>query len=151
MANGATPPFYGDLVAGHVKSAIAPLGVGATNDLIEERLHEAELDVQNEIGALPQPADTIVRSVIRDVAASAVLRKLVGLDNDEGRRAAESLAAEAWTRLERWTENRMSDASSDPSYALHNFTDAPLWNRHRGPLHGLIEDLSAPEGPWTVP
>lgn len=128
--------YYGGLNAGSVKAVISPHTRGADDDLINDFLAEAELDVINEIGALPSDVttspgyDVIIRSVIRDLAGARTILKLVGTDNDEGRRAGMGLDEYAWNRLLRWTESRSDSFADGPegSGYLHNRFEQPLYN-----------------------
>lgn len=132
--------FYGGLTATSVtgsKGVIAPYLTGADEDLVHEFLAESELDVRNEIGDLPIGSegspDLIVRAVIRDLAAARTILKLVGSDNDEGRRAGQALEEYAWNRLRRRQEF-YSDNSGDPVTGMvHNVFPEPLFNDPKSP------------------
>lgn len=136
----ATPQprvFYGGLNWRSVLGVTNPHARGADEDLVTDFLEEAELDVQNEIGDLPYDSDgnhdRIVRAVIRDLAAGRTILRLVGTDNDEGRRAGESLINFAWERLRRWQESKHNDTDTDSTNRVHNIFPHPLFNDPKSP------------------
>lgn len=146
-----TPPgvYYAELTTKSVRDVLPPNQAGATEQLLTDFLEEAERDVTLAIGTLPEPPDKLVRAVIRDLAAGRALLKLVGSDDDPGRRSAEALISFAWGRLERWSE-ALFDASGgdfEGSSNLSNYNREGVWNRKNGVLHGEID--AWPMGPWT--
>lgn len=133
-----TRTFYGELTYEHVKNIIAPYLRGADEEQISEFLAEAELDVANEIGPLAATLvdegtpDLIIRAVVRDLAGARTILKLVGSDNDEGRRAGQALHEYAWERLVRWQEYHFSSQSAENGTGnVHNIFPAPLFNDPR--------------------
>lgn len=125
---------YGGLNAQSITNVISPYVGGADEDLVRDFLFEAELDVENEIGTLPIDADgnhdRIVRAVIRDLAAGRTILRLVGSDNDEGRRSGEALIDFAWSRLQRRTESQSAD---DATSYVHNVFPQPPYNDPNSP------------------
>lgn len=145
-----TPPTFYGVSAEDVRNVIPPNSRGATDPLIHNFLEESVLDVTNEIGELPMvdgSPDPLIRAVVRDLAGARTILKLVGTDNDEGRRAGQALDDYAWKRLERWEDNKQSIAGESGTDMLHNVFPEPVFGYHKS---GYWLDYPLyPGAPWA--
>lgn len=141
MTDPPTPQtFYGGLTFQHIQNIISPYMRGAEEEQLSEFLAEAELDVANEIGPLVRTIDNegnpdlIIRAVVRDLAGARTILKLVGSDNDEGRRAGQALHEYAWERLVRWQDYHYAQAAGDGAGGnVANIFPKPLFNDPASP------------------
>jgi hypothetical protein len=87
---------YLALYAAEVRAVMPPASRGADDDLLETYLEEREAWLARRLNGIP-PDNIVLRGVLRDLAASAAMRKIA--TNDEERRAADALRDDALLRL----------------------------------------------------
>lgn len=154
MSEAPTYGTYGDLEAEDVRNIIPPSSKGAPDEMLEEFLAEAELDIRAAIGKLPEPTDIMIRAIIRDLAGARTILKLVGTDSDEGRRSGMALDEYAWDRLARWSEAmglESGDATGQGSFQVSNAFPFPLFNGRRcnEPGTAWVDYPMYPGAPWA--